>query len=194
MKLGPELFERLNAQQWVGKKRQPVTYGQGGMSEAEIANVEEQLDLLLPDDFKYLLQNMKDTGNVMFPWQKFDKEAYDDLMNWVLQGIEFDIEKNAFWLENRWGPRPAELENCLKVLRNDFPSWPKLLPLMGHRFLPAEPCLADNPVFSIMQTDIIYYGSNLASYLILEFIPGQDHAENIRDISRNIPVWSALTG
>jgi hypothetical protein len=189
--LGPELFDQLNTEQWVGNK-QPVIYGKGGMSISEIENIEKQLGFKMPEDFKYLLQNVCDPGDVLFPWSKFSKQKYDELMSWVLRGIEFDIEHHPTfcWLETRWGPRLEILSESLEIVRKDFPSWPKLLPLHGHRFLAAEPCLPDNPVFSIMQTDIIYYGSNLAHYLFQEFVKGQNHADNTRRIIRKIDVWS----
>jgi hypothetical protein len=189
--LGLEIFEHLNAKQNVGNQ-QPVVYGKGGMSSAEVADIERQLGFPIPEDFKYLLQNMKDEGGVMFPWAKFDKGKYEDTIGWVLSGIEFDIRHNAFWMESRWGLRPEEIDKCLKIFREDFPSWPKLLPLLGHRFLPAEPCITGNPVFSIVQTDIIYYGDSLASYLLEEFIPGQEHAENTKDVRNRIDVWADI--
>jgi hypothetical protein len=44
-----------------------------------------------------------------------------------------------------------------------------LVAVYGHRYIPAEPGLAGNPVFSIHQSDVIVYGSSLASYLAAEF-------------------------
>jgi hypothetical protein len=52
---------------------------------------------------------------------------------------------------------------------------PRLIPLFGHRFLPEEPLASGNPVFSISQSDIIHYGSDLADYLEREFGPAQPH-------------------
>jgi hypothetical protein len=46
---------------------------------------------------------------------------------------------------------------------------PPLVPLYSHRFIPAEPTLVGNPVFSIVQTDVIYYGMDLADYLHAQF-------------------------
>ena len=168
LELGPKLFERLNAEQQVGN-RTPVIYGVEGLSSAEIASIEAQLGFQLPEDFVYLFQSLRDPGRVLFPWSNFKKQEYDDKIRWVLQGIEFDIEHNKFWLD-RWGKRRATLSVALEVARRDFETWPKLLPIFGHRFLPAEPCRSGNRVFSIMQTDIIYYGANLAHYLVNEFV------------------------
>ena len=52
---------------------------------------------------------------------------------------------------------------------------PKLIPVYSHRMMPDEPQAAGNPVFSVHQTDIIYYGSDLADYLRHEFsLPGRE--------------------
>jgi hypothetical protein len=51
----------------------------------------------------------------------------------------------------------------------------KLIPIYGHRMMPDEPHLPGNPVFSVYQTDIIYYGYDLADYLRHEFhLPGRE--------------------
>lgn len=139
----------------------------------------------------YLFQHLQDPGHVLFPWSNFRKQQYDDMIRWVLGGIEFDIDRNKFWLD-RWGKRPKELSAALANARKDFETWPKLLPICNHRFLAAEPCRRGNPVFSIMQTDIIYYGADLAHYLVHEFIDHDyalhTHAQRIKII----PVWSDL--
>lgn len=190
LQLGPELFDFLN-----GPKRgnYSLRFGEGGMSENKILDVQKQLGFLLPKDFKCLLQNVQDPNGDMFDWNHFSKKRYDDLIEWVWKGIEFDISENCFWLENRWGSRPESMEDRFKIGRKDFETWPKLLPLFGHRFLPATPCLSDNPVFSIMQTDIIYYGSNLANYLINELMPAGGQATPSREAFRKIDVWSQIT-
>ena len=191
LQLGPELFEELNAKQWVGNQ-EPVIYGQGGLSDREIASIEAQLGFSWPEDFKYLFQNIRDPGGVLFPWADFNKERYDELIEWVLQGIEFDIEKANLWML-RWGDQPKVLSEALAIARHDFLTWPKLLPISGHRFLAAEPCLPDNPVFSIVQTDIIYYGANLAHYLLHEFCSRGCYAFHTHEQApRKIDVWSGF--
>lgn len=190
-KLGPEFFDLLNAKQNVGNQTH-VVYGKGGMSLKEISEVEKQLGFQMPEDFRYLLQNIKDAGDVLFPWANFEKEAYDDLINWVQHGIEFDIQHNVFWLKERWGTRPTGFEDCLAIFRKDFPSWPKLLPIYSHRFLAAEPCLSDNPVFSIKQTDIIYYGTDLANYLMNEFVKPHGQIDQTGKIARKIEIWADI--
>jgi hypothetical protein len=188
MELGPELFELLNSKQWVGN-RTPVIYGARGLSSEQIVSIEAQLGFRMPDDFAYLFQNLQDPGRVLFPWSEFDKGNYDEKIKWVLRGVEFDIERNHLWLE-RWGTKPDALSTALNIARKDFDTWPRLLPIYGHRFLAAQPCRSGNPVLSIMQTDVIYYGADLPHYLLNEFVDHDyalhTHAQNIRKID----VWS----
>lgn len=185
--LGPELFARLNARQHVGD-RLPVVYGAPGLSAEDFSSIEKQLGFRLPEDFTYLFGNLQDPGGVMFPWATFRKQDYDRRMEWVWEGISFDVE-NGFWMD-RWGERPEQLASALDLARKDFASWPKLLPIYSHRFLAAEPYRVGNPVFSIMQTDIIYYGSDLAHFLALEFL-GADYKTHSYDPPiQRVEIWS----
>ena len=190
LELGPEVFALLNANQRVGDKR-PVIYGDGGLFLREVQLIEAELGFRFPDDFAFLLQNVRDPGSVLFPWASFNKSAYDDAIRWVLEGIEFSVEADGFW-QDRWGPRPQALAEALAVVRRHFVTWPKLLPLYGHRFLAAEPRRSNNPVFSIMGTDIICYGANLAHYLMHEFVEGDYERHTSDQKIQQIEVWSDL--
>lgn len=66
---------------------------------------------------------------------------------------------------------------------------PVLVPLFSHRFLPAAPCEARSPVFSVYGPDTIYYGSDLADYLRREF-GGVKGALNSRPT--HVTFWSEL--
>jgi len=157
--LDDRVFAQLNAQQNVGK-RTPVTYGKGGLSSSQIDRIEDALGFSTRPDFRVLLQNIVDPGGVLFSWSGFDIGRYRELIEWVVHGILFDVEEDWLWL-TRWGDRPATAQDREQLVREDFKTWPKLLPICGHRFLPAEPSQSGNPVFSITQTDIIHYGNDL---------------------------------
>lgn len=73
--------------------------------------------------------------------------------------------------------------------RRNVAKEPLLIPLYRHRYLPAEPHAAGNPVLSVYQTDIIYYGSDLRSWLASEF-GGLPHADAIAAPIRRIRFWS----
>lgn len=82
----------------------------------------------------------------LFPMVEFQEARIHDSIRRVLQGMEFDIDRNKFWMD-RWGKRPPTLSAALDIARKDFETWPKLLPIHGHRFLAAKPCRSGNPVF-----------------------------------------------
>jgi hypothetical protein len=66
-----------------------------------------------------------------------------------------------------------------------------MVPIYGHRYLPAEPAAQDPPVFSIYQTDVIYYGDDLLDYVVHEFHAPPLHPSLITE-SRRTPFWSDL--
>jgi hypothetical protein len=187
--LGPELFEELNARQHVGR-RLPVVYGATGLSRRQVADIEAQVGFRLPDDFVFLFCNLQDPGRVLFQWHDFKLEAYEASIDYLWYGIAFDVEHNV-WLD-RWGTRPGPLSEALKIAREDFLTWPKLLPISGHRFLAAEPCRSGNPVFSIRQFDIIYYGADLAHYLSHEFLGGEHKTHTFDQKIQRVDVWSDI--
>ncbi len=104
-------------------------------------------------------------------------------------GICFDIEYNDFWMQE-WGLRPPELADCFKLARAQLAKVPTLIPVHGHRYIPSEPQCSGNPVFSVVQTDIIYYGSDLARYFYNEFeVPLPEWAAKEE---RSIRFWDKL--
>lgn len=67
------------------------------------------------------------------------------------------------------GERPVELADALAVADAVVGAAPKLIPICGHRYVPDDPPEAGNPVLSVYQTDIIYYGYVLPNFLATEF-------------------------
>lgn len=60
------------------------------------------------------------------------------------------------------------MQDALRIASDAVRGAPVLIPVHGHRYLPAEPCEGGNPVFSIYQWDIIVYGRDLESYFEAE--------------------------
>jgi hypothetical protein len=67
-----------------------------------------------------------------------------------------------------WGEKPDRIEDAVDRLRDLISQAPMLIPICGHRFMPALP-EAGNPIYSVVDFDTIYYGYDLASYLTHEF-------------------------
>lgn len=193
-----ELFEDANAN--FAKRRPspfllellpnyPPRFGEKSDVSAVVSEVEEYFGHKLPEDVIWLASNIRDIDGHILRWTKGVSEikAFE---NWVFQGIEFDV-RNGKW-PKAWGEMPDAMENRLSRLNELSASWPKLIPLTNHRALPVDPPETNNPVFSIMQTDIIYYGCSLSDWFKL------DHAGTRSDYVshhtgepiRRIPAWS----
>ncbi|MCY1675756.1 hypothetical protein OVA06_13740 [Pseudarthrobacter sp. SL88] len=99
----------------------------------------------------------------------------------------FDVGENGFWPEE-WGERPTQVEEVLPAARERLRTVPVLIPIYSHRFMPAAPAPAGSPVFSVYQTDVIYYGSDLASYFQSEFFNNPDRKSS----THRIEFWSDL--
>jgi hypothetical protein len=46
---------------------------------------------------------------------------------------------------------------------------PKLIPIYGHRYVPTVNGVDNPSIFSVYQTDVIYYGIDLENYFRIEF-------------------------
>jgi hypothetical protein len=126
------------------------------------------------------------------PFPTAPDSAIRERLDFPRDGIFFDIEHNAFWLDE-WGTRPAGLSDAFAIARRAVADAPVLIPICGHRYIPAEPSEPGNPVYSVHQTDIIYYGAHLMEYFQNEFgyyfgRTGYQISENVRPIR----FWSRL--
>ncbi len=184
IEVNSDIIRRLNQQAPLSAVS-PI-FGADGLKSEDIDNIESQLGFKLPPDLRFLLNHLDDSNGKGFTWKAFDLKAYEDVIEWLQTGIEFDIE-NGLWLAG-WGERPENMDEAKSIFREDFMSWPRLVPLFGHRFLPVDPCKSGNPVFSIMQSDIIYYGSSLGTYLYSEFL-GINDDQGDWFPKDYIPIW-----
>lgn len=182
--LNDQLFARLNDSRIC--RHMKFTFGRDGLSEEAIIDIEGQLGFSMPPDFRYYLANTSEPAHADgFSWRNFEKTKYDERVKHLLDGVLFDLENSALWLK-RWGQRPNSREDAINRVVEDFQSWPKLLPFWGG-YLPASPCEAGNPVFSIHQTDIIYVGANILDRLINLYLEDK----SVTSISiKQIPIWS----
>jgi hypothetical protein len=166
-----------------------------GLTEQENLKVEEKFYLKFPPDFRQFLQTALPVSEKFYNWRnalksKKETQKIQLKLNWPLEGILFDIENNVFWCD-QWGNIPDTLAEKFDVARRYVVSYPKLVPVYSHRFIPGEPFLEGNPVFSVYQTDIIYYGYDLASYFANEFhFALSDNFELIEKPKRTISFWT----
>jgi len=140
-----------------------------GLTDIEIEDTQLRFGFRFPPDLRAFLQTALPLGDRFPDWRNGDVSGLEEWLDLPRRGIAFDIESNGFWLDE-WGPRPATLEAALEISDGLIAAAPKLIPIYLHRMMPAEPHLPGNPIFSVHQTDIIYYGMDLRDYLIREFL------------------------
>jgi len=161
----------MSAVRWDGIIQQLESRGikfDAGLSGVEITAAERCFAFRFPSDLREFLQTALPSGKPFPNWRSGDEAVLRDWFDLPRQGILFDVERNGFWLEE-WGPIPASMQEALRAANDLVQAAPKLIPIYIHRMMPEEPLSAGNPVFSVHQTDIIYYGFDLADYLRHEF-------------------------
>jgi hypothetical protein len=139
-----------------------------GLTDSEVLRIESGLGFRFPDDLRDFLQAALPRGFSFPDWRSGDESTLTELLNLPLNGILFDVEHNGFWLPE-WGPRPETIAEAGVLVEQHIRQAPKLIPINGHRMMPDQPRSAGNPVLSIHQTDIIFYGFDLDDYLRHEF-------------------------
>ena len=107
---------------------------------------------------------------------------------WPVDSIVFDVLNNVFW-PSTWGVRPDDVVSAEATARWHLNRVPRMVPFFSHRYLPAAPAI-DPPVYSIYQTDVIYYGDNLLDYVAHEFGSGPRHPGGVT--RSRTPFWSDL--
>lgn len=160
-----------------------------GLGDDEVARVEAAYGFRFPPDLRKLLQYALPTGARFPNWRKGPAASLREGLAWPVEGILRDVERHGFWPED-WPDRPGDQAEALAVARAHLRAAPILIPVHAHRYLPAEPHQVGNPIFSVVGTDIIYAGCDLASYFAAEFgIPCPSWAATT---PRPIALWSDL--
>ena len=131
-----------------------------GYTAAELERAQARFRLTLPSDLIELLRDRRLVGGP--DWN--NEEMVRPLLAWPFEGLLFDVEENGLWW-TEWGDRPDTAEERAEVLRDVLGRAPRLIPIFSHRYLPATPSHAGNPVLSVYQSDVIHYGADLDDYI-----------------------------
>ncbi|MCX6319589.1 MAG: hypothetical protein NTW29_20090 [Bacteroidetes bacterium] len=165
-----------------------------GLSDSEVENAEDKFKVKFPPDLKQFLQLQLPISDAFVDWRKglYDQKTEDyilELLAWPLEGILWDI-KHGEWL-SIWGECPENKDDQITIAKSYFAAVPQMVPVFSHRYIPSEPNEAGNPIFSVHQTDIIYYGYDLARYFAHEFqFKLNEHFTIINKPNRRIEFWS----
>lgn len=195
--LGEEAMRRL--------RRRSVCAIDPGLTDAEFELIEREFGFQFADDHRVFLAaglpvntrpELRVPGVIYtysepWPdWRYADRDKLRGLLNSPCEGVLFDVEHNNFWYD-RWGPRPADTASAMAAAKQQLAQAPMMVPVYGHRYLPAERGTFGHPVLSIWQTDIIYYGLDLADYIDQEF--GRSGSiEEAREPRASVEFWRDL--
>ncbi|WP_209560583.1 hypothetical protein [Frigoribacterium sp. PvP032] len=139
-----------------------------GLSERELARAERRYGVRFAQDHGELLRLALPVGDRWPNWRARADEGVRSAIRGPLEGILFDVENNVFWPAS-WGERPDSRAARSEIVEHQVSTWPQLVPLYAHRFVPAAPFGPGAPVFSVHQTDVVVYGANLLDYAAREF-------------------------
>lgn len=159
-----------------------------GLTDSEVREIEGQYQFQFPPDLKLFLQTILPLSKEFVNWRKISEKEMLSKLNLPYEGICFDVEYNNFWMDD-FGPKPKNLQEAFKAIKEFLNKVPKLIPLYSHRYMPCYPYEEGNPVFSVHQTDIICYGSDLFNYFENEFHNLSIESVYSREI-KQIPFWS----
>lgn len=163
---------------------------EAGLTEIEVETVEKLYDFKFPPDLRGFLMFALPISEKWINWRNLESPAIKETFDWIYEGFCFDIGHNVFWLDD-WGEKPANLQKAFTIAKQNIDKAPKLIPIRGHRYIPSSPHEINNPVFSVYQTDIIYYGSNLWNYFENEFYYYfQKQQYQINEPVKRIEFWS----
>ena len=168
-----------------------------GLSDEEFEKIEKFYNIKFPKVLKILYKSFLPN---LYNWRDFSEDNVEKIkkyLNMPIEGILFDIQYNSFWMDcfgEKTGDieqNKAKAEEYLKNAKEE--EVPRLIPIYSHRYVPSFPDSIDVPVFSVMQTDIIYYGKNIENYFEHEFGNNYNPEQESADLGViEIPFWSKL--
>ncbi len=140
-----------------------------GLKDKDLKEIEYRYNIHFPEELKRLFTYALPISEGFYNWRDFSPENVG-LINFAIEtpylGIKGNIEE-ILW-NNQWGREPENMIVRNDIILSKMQNAPKLIPLYKHRYLSGLYDY-DNPVFSICDADIIYYGRNLAEYFDREF-------------------------
>ena len=166
-----------------------------GISDTELRQIETLYRLRFPPDLKEFLKSALPISKGFPNWRDGAEREIMSKLEWPYDGMCFDIKNNAFWLD-RWGEQPASTDAACAIARQAVGTAPVLIPIYSHRYIPDRPCERGNPVLSVYQTDIIFYGRDLSDYFENEFSRTSQERELALQFKHNqvkrIEFWSDI--
>ncbi|BCN29040.1 hypothetical protein [Anaeromicropila herbilytica] len=161
-----------------------------GLSEQEIIEIKQEYNIDFPKELQELYSTALPVSKGFYNWRDLrpaNVQYIKDVMKIPFNDI-YELADEVYWCDE-WGEEPNESER-VEVVRTMLKKAPALIPIYSHRYIPSIN-LEPTPVFSIHDTDVIYYSENIESYFETEF-GIKDHSDISYDIIKHVPFWSDL--
>ncbi|NYJ33968.1 hypothetical protein [Nocardiopsis aegyptia] len=120
-------------------------------------------------------------------WRNGDPDELRRHLDWPIDFLLQDVQ-HGHW-QPAWGERPDSDEAAVGLARARLAGMPKMIPVYGHRFLPAGHGTFGHPVLSMRGSDIIYYGADLLDYIGQEFEEPRPEHPGDRAPQATVPFW-----
>ena len=156
-----------------------------GLTDAEVASVEDLYPFRFPPDLQELLRAILPVGAGFPDWRHGDQVTPREWLDEPCDGVLFDVEQMG--LGKPYGERPAVMEHAKGVAAGSIAAAPRLIPIFGHRHGPRRATSRRHPVFSVHQTDIIWYSATLA-----DLRPQRVRLEPTSEFAERLPTHSIL--
>jgi hypothetical protein len=173
-----------------------------GLTDAEVLAAEQKYGFRFPPDLRIFLQVALPVEelnygrkNSPFPDWRSNKPEDVKYIRYRLSWTKITLSSDAAhcWSTDTWAENIEKIRAAVASVKAELKDAPFLIPVYAHRFIPATPHRAGNPVFSMYGIDTIYYGFDLADYLHNEFeVESPEWAATIP--RRFIPFWSKSAG
>ncbi|MFI7511694.1 hypothetical protein ACIBSS_33285 [Micromonospora aurantiaca] len=165
-----------------------------GLTDAEFARIERKFGFEFAEDHRAFLavglpvssapEDGATWSNPWPDWRGGDPEALRMHVNWELDFLIERVEDGEW--DPRWGSRPSTRDMASREARRVLLAAPKMVPVYGHRFLPAGRGSYGHPVLSMWGWDIIVYGADLLDYIGNEFDRTYDDRQQAEV---TVPFW-----
>jgi hypothetical protein len=153
-----------------------------GLTDAEFARIEPEYGFEFADDHRAFLA-------VGLPVNVRPEEGQTWSRPWPeWRGGDLDSLRRQL----DWGERPSDGATALDTARRHLRAAPMLVPVYAHRYLPAGSGSFGHPVLSMWQTDVIYYGLDLADYMHQEFDEARGDVDKNWNPRATVPFWRDL--
>lgn len=167
-----------------------------GLTEEEIQKIKEIFGIVFPPDLMLFLKTKLPISEGFAQWRyaingEKGRKDMNVLLRAPLEGILFDVQYNEFWMKE-WGRCPKRISERKEIAKEKYKDFPQLIPIYSHRYLVGEPEESMNPVLSVYQTDIIYYGANLFDYFANEFSYDLEKEMDFGEEIKPIKTWSEI--